>query len=209
MELEVYKIDGKKTDRKVQVNDKVFGIEPNDHAIYLDVKQYLANQRQGTHSTKERNEVMGSTRKMKRQKGTGTARFGDIKNPIFRGGGRTFGPSPRDYGFKLNKKLKNLARRSALSYKVKDNGFMIVEDFTLEDPKTRNFVEILNNFELAEQKILFVMTKADRNILLSIRNLKKARVINASDLNTYEILNANKLLVCESSLEQIEKLAAN
>ena len=206
MELEVYNISGRKTAKKARLNNKVFGIEPNDHAIYMDVKQHMANKRQGTHKTKERGEVKGSTRKIKRQKGTGTARFGDIKNPIFRGGGRTFGPEPRDYYFKLNKKLKKIARKSALTYKAKEKSIIIIEDFTFDAPKTKNFVELLNNLELQDKKILLVLGGTDKNIYLSSRNLPKTKVIKASDINTYDILNANNLLIAESSLAEIEKI---
>ncbi len=208
MELEVYKISGEKTSRKVKLNNSIFGIEPNDHAIYLDAKQYMANKRQGTHSSKERNAVKGSTRKIKRQKGTGTARFGDIKNPIFRGGGRTFGPEPRDYSFKLNKKLKKLARKSALSYKAKDKSIVILEDFTFEGPKTKDYVDMLANLKVADKKTLLVLPAVDNNAVLSARNLKKSKVILANSLNTYDILNANNLLIAESSMKEIEKQLA-
>ena len=206
MELEVYNINGQKTAKKVKLNDNIFGIEPNDHAIYLDVKQHQANSRQGTHKTKERGEIRGSTRKIKRQKGTGTARMGSIKNPILRGGGRTFGPRPRDYSFKLNKKLKRLARKSALSYKAKDNSIIILEDFAYDMPKTKNFVEFLKGFELQNKKVLLVLNKNDKNVYLSTRNLQKIKVISATDVNTYDILNANNILFVESSVEEIEKL---
>jgi large subunit ribosomal protein L4 len=209
MEVEVYNIQGKKTDRKVILDDTVFGIEPNDHAIYLDVKQFMANQRQGTHASKEKSMLSGSTRKLHRQKGTGGSRKGSVKNPLFRGGARIFGPHPRDYNFKLNKKLKKLARKSALSYKVKENGLIVVEDFTLETPKTRSFIEILKNLQIPDQKTVLVMTEADRNVILSSRNLRKVKVINATDLNTYEILNAGRLLLTESSVKEIEKIHQN
>ena len=205
MELEVYNISGQKTDKKVKLDKKVFGIEPNDHAIYLDVKQYMANQRQGTHKAKERNEIAGSTRKIKRQKGTGTARFGDIKNPIFRGGGRVFGPKPRDYYFKLNKKLKRLARVSALSYKAKEKGIIVIEDFSFEEPKTKNFIELLNNFELQGKRVLLVLDKMDNNVYLSSRNIQKTKIVSAQSINTYDILNASSMLVLESSIKEIEK----
>ena len=204
MEVEVYNINGAKTDRKVTLKDEIFGIEPNDHAIYLDVKQFMANQRQGTHSAKEKSTVSGSTKKLKKQKGTGGARAGSIKSPLFRGGARVFGPRPRDYDFKLNKKLKRVARLSALSYKVKDNNLMIVEDFSFEAPKTKNFVEMLKNFQLSGIKTLLVMPNADVNILLSARNLQKIKVIRAVDLNTYEILDAKRMIITESSLKDIE-----
>jgi large subunit ribosomal protein L4 len=208
MELEVYKINGQKSSKKVKLNDSIFGIDPNDHAIWLDTKNIMARRRQGTHSTKERNAITGSTKKIKRQKGTGTARFGDIKNPLFRGGGRIFGPQPRYYGFKLNKKVKKLARRSALTYKVKDNELLILEDFTFEQPRTKQFVELLGNFELTDKKILLVLPETNENIVLSARNLQKTKVINANSLNTYDILNANKLLIAESSMKEIEKILA-
>lgn len=206
MELEVYNISGQKTAKKVKLNDEIFAIEPNDHAIYLDVKQHMASRRQGTHKTKERGEVKGSTRKIKRQKGTGTARFGDIKNPIFRGGGRIFGPQPRDYGFKLNKKLKKLARKSALTYKAKENNIIVLEDFSYETPKTKSFIELLESFELQDKKVLLVMNKQDKNVYLSSRNLKKTKIVSASSINTYDILNANNLLIAESSVSEIEKI---
>ncbi len=206
MELEVYNISGQKTAKKAKLDDKIFGVEPNDHAIYLDVKQHMANRRQGTHKTKERGEVKGSTRKIKRQKGTGTARFGDIKNPIFRGGGRTFGPQPRNYFFKLNKKLKKVARKSALSYKAKEKSITILEDFSFDAPKTKSFIELISNFELNNKKVLLVLGDIDKNIYLSSRNLKKTKVVSASDINTYDILNANNLLIAESSLAEIEKI---
>ena len=206
MELEIYNINGNKTTKKVTLEDDIFNISPNDHAIYLDVKQYMANKRQGTHKTKERNEITGSRRKIKRQKGTGTARAGDIKSPIFRGGGRTFGPKPRDYSFKLNKKVKLLARKSALTYKAKDNNIFILEDFVFETPKTKNFVELLNNFNMTNKKILLVLSKANKNINLSSRNLKTIKIVNASALNTYDILNAKNLLIAESSIEEIKKI---
>ncbi len=208
MELEVYKISGEKTSRKVKLNKSIFGIEPNDHAIYLDAKQFMANKRQGTHSTKERNAVKGSTRKIKRQKGTGTARFGDIKNPIFRGGGRTFGPEPRDYSFKLNKKLKKLARKSALTYKAKDKSIVILEDFTFEGPKTKDYISMLDNLKVADKKTLLVLPAVDNNAILSSRNLKKSKIVLADSLNTYDILNCNNLLIAESSMKEIEKQLA-
>ncbi|MCB0805615.1 MAG: 50S ribosomal protein L4 [Bacteroidales bacterium] len=208
MELEVYNISGQKTSKKAELSDAVFGIEPNDHAIYLAVRQYMANQRQGTHSSKERSMVMGSTRKIKRQKGTGTARFGDIKNPLFRGGGRIFGPRPRDYSFKLNKKLRKLARLSALSYKAKENGIIILEDFSFDTPKTKTFADMLKSFELQDKKVLVIVNDNDNNLYLSSRNLQKAKVIRADSINTYDILNANSLLIAEGSLGVIEKMHA-
>jgi large subunit ribosomal protein L4 len=209
MELEVYNINGSKTSKKVSLSDEIFGIAPNDHAIWLDVKQHQANLRQGTHKTKERNEVVGSTRKIKRQKGTGTARAGSAKSPIFKGGGRTFGPKPRDYGFKLNKKVKILARKSALAYKAIDKSITVVEDFNFEEPKTREFTGMLKNFDLADKKTLVVLSEPDRNIILSARNLSNASVAQARMLNTYEILNASNLILSESSVAVIEEILGN
>lgn len=206
MELEVYKISGDKTSKKVTLSDEIFGITPNDHAIWLDVKLILANQRQGTSKAKERSEVSGSTRKIKRQKGTGTARSGDINSPVMRGGGRAFGPRPRDYEFKLNKKLRKLARKSALTYKAQENGIMILEDFKFEEAKTRNFTSLLKSFNLTDKKTLFVMPDTDNNLVLSSRNLKKAKVTRAEMLNTYDILNASNLLIAESSVPIIEEI---
>ena len=206
MKVTVYQNSGKKTKKKVELIDEIFAIEPNDHAIYLDVKQYLANQRHGTHKSKERADISGSTRKIKRQKGTGTARAGSIKSPLFRGGGRAFGPRPRDYGFKLNKKLKVLARKSALSYKSKEDGIMVLEDFIFETPKTKVYLEMLTSLELENKKTLLVLPKSDRNILLSSRNLPKAKVTTVDSLHTYDLLHADRLLISESSLEQIENL---
>ena len=207
MELEVLDIKGKGTGKKVKLDKDIFGIEPNDHAIYLDVKQYLAHQRQGTHKTKERSEVKGSTRKIKRQKGTGTARFGDIKNPIFRGGGRTFGPRPRTYSLKLNKKVKELARKSALSYKVKNNQVMIVQDFTLDQPKTKEFSDIRKNLKVDDKKSVFVLNERNKNVYLSSRNLQNSKVVTISELNTYDIMNASALLFVESSIDVLQKKA--
>ena len=207
MELEVLDIKGKGTGKKVKLDKDIFGIEPNDHAIYLDVKQYLAHQRQGTHKTKERSEVKGSTRKIKRQKGTGTARFGDIKNPIFRGGGRTFGPRPRTYSLKLNKKVKELARKSALSYKVKNNQVMIVQDFTLDQPKTKEFSDIRKNLKVDDKKSVFVLNERNKNVYLSSRNLQNSKVVTVSELNTYDIMNASALLFLESSIDVLQKKA--
>ena len=209
MELVVHKISGEETGKKVKLDKSIFGIEPNDHAIYLDAKQYLANARQGTHDSKERSDVMGSTRKIKRQKGTGTARAGSIKNPLFRGGGRVFGPHPHDYRFKLNKKVKRLARVSALSYKANDKGIIVLEDFTLEAPKTKKYLEILDNLKIKDQKTLLVLNDTDTNVLLSARNIPKAKVIRAESLNTYEILNAQKLVFVESSLKTVESMFSN
>jgi large subunit ribosomal protein L4 len=209
MELAVYNIKGEETGKNVTLNDSIFGIDPNDHAIYLDVKQYQANGRQGTHKAKERSEVAGSTKKIKKQKGTGTARAGDIKNPLFRGGGRTFGPRPRDYSFKLNKKVKKLARKSALSYKAKSDNIRIIEDFDLTLPKTKEYIEILNNLKLNEKKSLLVLNEQNKNIYLSSRNLQGAKVINASELTTYDIMNASVLLLFESSVDVLDNLLSN
>jgi large subunit ribosomal protein L4 len=206
MELAIYSIDGNKTSKTIDLNDNIFGIEPNDHAIYLDVKQYLANQRQGTHATKQRNEVAGSTRKLKKQKGTGGARIGDIKSPLLRGGGRAFGKKPRDYSFKVNKKVKRLARMSALAYKVKDNNVIVVEDFNFDTAKTKQYADLLKRFNMENKKSLLVIAEADRNIILSSRNLPKASVAIASDINTYQILNAQQIVFVESSLKAIENI---
>ena len=206
MEIEVYNIEGKKTSKKVSLDDSIFNIEPNDHVIYLDVKQHLANKRQGTHKAKERSELSGSTRKLRKQKGSGMARIGDINSPVLRGGARVFGPRPKDYNFKLNKKTKKLARKSALSYKVKDNNLFIVEDFNFEAPKTKSFIELLNNFSISNKKTLLVLSDSNKNVYLSSRNLKKAKVVSATDLNTYDILNAQNILVVESSLNKIEEV---
>ena len=205
MELAVYNISGQKTSKKVKLNKNIFGVEPNNHAIYLDVKQYLANQRQGTHKTKERGEIKGSTRKIKKQKGTGTARAGSIKNPIFRSGGRIFGPKPRNYGFKLNKKLKRVARLSALSQMAKEKNITVLEDFNFDTPKTKQYVDLLSNFELNGKKTLLVLNKPNNNIYLSTRNLEKTNVTTSANLNTYQILNAGNILMSESSLKEIEK----
>ena len=206
MKVTVYQNSGKKTKKKVELIDEIFAIEPNDHAIYLDVKQYLANQRQGTHKSKERAEISGSTRKIKKQKGTGTARAGSIKSPLFRGGGRAFGPRPRDHSFKLNKKLKVLARKSALSYKSKEEGIMVLEDFNFEAPKTKEFLKMLTSLELENKKTLLVLPNADKNILLSSRNLPKAKVTTVDSLHTYDLLHADSLLIRESSVETIANL---
>lgn len=204
MKVAVIDINGKKTGRSVELSDTVFGVEPNDHAIYLDVKQHLANKRQGTHKAKERAEVAGSTRKIKKQKGTGTARAGSIKSPVFRGGGRVFGPRPRTYGFKLNKGLKKLARQSALSMKAKEDNIVVIEAFDFEAPKTKEFTNILKALELENKKSLFVLEGTNNNVYLSSRNLKKADVIRGSELNTYNVLNANKVVISEACLEEIE-----
>ena len=203
MKVAVLDITGKDTGRKVELSKEVFGIEPNDHAIYLDVKQYLANQRQGTHKAKERAEIVGSTRKIKKQKGTGTARAGSIKSGVFRGGGRMFGPRPRDYSFKLNKNLKRLARKSALSIQANDKNLVVIEDFNFENPKTKNFVDVLKALELDTKKSLFVLGNENANVYLSSRNLKNSKVVKASEINTYSVLNANKVIVTEGSLEGI------
>lgn len=206
MELKVVDIKGKDTSKKVTLNSSVFGIEPNDHAIYLDVKQYLANQRQGTHKSKERAEIAGSTRKIKKQKGTGTARAGSIKSPVFRGGGRVFGPRPRSYSFKLNKKVKRLARKSALTYKAKEDNIIVMEDLLMKAPKTSEFVAILNNLKVADSKVLIVTADLDTNLYLSSRNIGKAKVVSADSLNTYDILNASKVVLAVSSIEKIDNV---
>ena len=203
MKVAVLDITGKDTGRKVELSSDVFGVEPNNHAIYLDVKQYLANQRQGTHKAKERAEITGSTRKIKKQKGTGTARAGSIKSGVFRGGGRMFGPRPRSYSFKLNKNLKRLARKSALSIQATDKNLVVIEDFNFETPKTKNFTNVLKSLELDTKKSLFVLAESNNNVYLSSRNLKNSKVLNASELNTYGILNANKIVLTEGSLEGI------
>ena len=203
MEVAVLDITGKDTGRKVELSKDVFAIEPNDHAIYLDVKQYLANQRQGTHKAKERAEITGSTRKIKKQKGTGTARAGSIKSGVFRGGGRMFGPRPRSYSFKLNKNLKRLARKSALSIQANDKNLVVIEDFNFDTPKTKNFVDVLKALELDTKKSLFVLGNENANVYLSSRNLKNSKVVNASEINTYGVLNANKVVITEGSLEGI------
>ncbi len=204
MELAVYNISGKKTSKKVKLNNKVFGVEPNNHAIYLDVKQYLANQRQGTHKSKERGEITGSTRKIKKQKGTGTARAGSIKNPLFRSGGRVFGPQPRDYGFKLNKKVKRVARASALTLMAKDKNITVLEDFNFDAPKTKQYLEILANLELSGKKTLLILNEPNQNIYLSARNLDRTNVTTSANLNTYQIMNAGNILMVESSVKEIE-----
>ena len=205
MEAKVLDFNGKDTGRKVQLSDSVFGIEPNNHAVYLDVKQYLANQRQGTHKAKERAEVAGSTRKIKKQKGTGTARAGSAKNPLFKGGGTVFGPRPRSYSFKLNKSLKRLARKSAFSIKAKESNIIVLEDFSFETPNTKNFINVLKALELDNKKSLFVLGESNKNVYLSSRNLKASNVISSSELSTYAILNTNTLVLLEGSLEVIEE----
>ncbi|WP_396139215.1 50S ribosomal protein L4 [Flavobacterium sp.] len=204
MEVKVLDINGKETGRKVQLSDSVFAIEPNKHAVYLDVKQYLANQRQGNHKAKERAEVAGSTRKIKKQKGTGTARAGSAKNPLFKGGGTVFGPRPRSYSFKLNKNLKRLARKSAFSLKVKESNLVVVEDFTFETPSTKNFINVLKSLGLENKKSLFVLGDSNKNVYLSSRNLKASSVVTTSELSTYAILNAKSLVLLEGAVDGIE-----
>ena len=208
MELKVYNINGSETGRTITLEDSIFAIEPNDHAIYLDVKQYLADNRQGTHKAKERSENAHSTRKLKRQKGTGGARSGDLKSPVFVGGGTIFGPKPRDYRFKLNIKVKRLARRSALAYKVNDNALTVVENFTFEGPKTKKMVEVINNLKLNDKKSLFVLENQNNFVSLSARNLTNVKVVNVSQLNTYDIVNAFNIVVCEGSLNEINRVLA-
>jgi len=204
MKVSVLDITGKDTGRQVELADSVFAIEPNNHAVYLDVKQHLANKRQGTHKAKERAEITGSTRKIKKQKGTGTARAGSIKSPVFRGGGRVFGPRPRNYSFKLNKTLKRIARRSALSLQAKDQNILVVENFNFEAPKTKNFVNVLKALELDNKKALFVLGESNNNVYLSSRNLERVKTVNASELSTYGIMNANKVVLLENALGEIE-----
>jgi large subunit ribosomal protein L4 len=204
MEVSVLDIQGKDTGRKVELSDAVFGIEPNNHAVYLDVKQFLANKRQGTSKAKERAEIAGSTRKIKKQKGTGTARAGSIKSPVFRGGGRIFGPRPQDHSFKLNKNLKKLARRSALSIQAKENNIIVLEDFNFEAPKTKNMTSVLKAFDSENKKSLFVLAESNKNVYLSSRNLKKVKTVTSTGLSTYELLNVNKIFLSEASLEGIE-----
>lgn len=206
MELNVYNIKGEVTDKKVTLDDSIFGIEPNDHVIWLDVKQYLANQRQGTHKSKERSEITGSTRKLIRQKGGGGARRGDIKSPVLVGGGRVFGPQPRDYSFKLNKKVKVLARKSALSLKARENAIIVVEDFDFDSPKTKRIVELTKKLQLADKKLLFILPGQNKNVYLSARNLGKVSVVTASDINTYGIMNCGSLVITESSVAVIDNL---
>jgi large subunit ribosomal protein L4 len=204
MKVSVYDITGKETGRQIELSDDVFAIEPNKHAVYLDVKQHLANRRQGTHKSKERAEIAGSTRKIKKQKGTGTARAGSIKSPVFRGGGRVFGPRPKDYSFKLNKNLKKLARKSALSLQAKQDNILVLEDFNFEAPKTKSFVNILKAFGIENKKSLFVLGDSNNNVYLSSRNLEGVKTVTNSGLNTYSVMNARKILIIESSLEGIE-----
>lgn len=208
MEVSVLNINGQETGRKVALNDAIFGIEPNDHVLYLDVKQFLANQRQGTAKAKERSEVSGSTRKLGRQKGGGGARRGDINSPVLVGGGRVFGPKPRDYRFKLNKKVKVLARKSALSYKMQENAIIVVEDFNFEAPKTKEFVNIIKNLKVEGKKTLLVLPEVNKNVYLSARNLKSAEVMTANTINAYKVLNADVLVISEKSLETIDQILA-
>lgn len=206
MQVEVLNISGKKTAKKVDLTDVIFGAEPSDHSIYLDVKHYLAAQRQGTHKAKERAEIARTTKKLKRQKGTGGARAGSMKSPVFVGGGRAFGPRPRDYSFKLNKKVKQLARVSALTYKAKENAITVLEDFTFEAPKTKNYVDLIKNLNLSDKKTLLVLGDTNKNVYLSSRNLEGAKVVTASELNTYDIVNATSLILSESSIKVLESL---
>lgn len=208
MEVKVINISGKETGAKVQLPDAIFAVEPNDHAIYLDVKQYLANQRQGTHKSKQRNEIAGSTRKLYKQKGTGGARAGSIKSPLFNGGGRIFGPQPRDYGFKLNKKLKSLARKSALTYKAQDNNIVVLEDFNFDSVKTKNYVQLVADLKLTDAKTLLVLPAANNNVYLSSRNIKKAKVVTAAELNTYDVLNAGTLLLTTETVKTLTEAFA-
>ncbi|MGV8964358.1 MAG: 50S ribosomal protein L4 [Candidatus Saccharimonadaceae bacterium] len=204
MELNIYNLQGEVTDKKVTLNDSIFGIEPNNHVIWLDVKQYRANQRQGTHKSKERNEITGSRRKLVKQKGSGGARRGDVKSPLLRGGGRAFGPKPRDYGFKLNKKEKALARRSAFSLKAQNNAIIVIEDFDLETPKTKSMIEMAANLKLTNKKLLLVLATQNKNVYLSARNLSRVNIVTASDINTYKILDCESLILTESSIVAID-----
>lgn len=206
MEVAVIKSSGEKTSKNVSLPETIFGIEPNDHAIYLDVKSYLANQRQGTHKSKQRNEISGSSKKLKKQKGTGGARAGNIKNPQFKGGGRVFGPQPRDYSFKLNKKVKDLARKSALTYKAKDNSIAILEDFSFEAPKTKQFLSMLAALSLADKKTLLVLPEVNKNVVLSGRNIQNTKVTTADQINTYDVMNADNVIFVESSITKVENL---
>ena len=206
MELNIYNIKGEVTDKKVTLNDSIYGIEPNDHVIWLDVKQYMANQRQGTHKSKERSEITGSTRKLIKQKGSGGARRGDIKSPVMVGGGRAFGPKPRDYSFKLNKKEKVLARKSALSLKAQNNAIVVVEDFNFEAPKTKNIVDLTKSLQLADKKLLLVLPNQNKSVYLSARILSKVKIVTASDINTYGIMDCATLVLAESSVAAIDNL---
>ncbi len=209
MELAIHKTDGKATSKKIKLDESVFGIEPNDHAIYLDVKQYLAAQRQGTSKSKERAEIHRTTKKLKRQKGTGGARAGSMKSPLFRGGGTVFGPKPRDYDMKLNKKVKALARKSALSYKAKENNIIVLEDFNFESPKTSQYTKLLSDLKVADKKTLLILGELNKNIYLSSRNLSRAKVVTISELTTYDILHAGNILFSESSVATIQNLLKN
>ncbi len=206
MEVAVLKPSGEQTSKKVSLSDVIFGIEPNDHAIYLDVKSYLANQRQGTHKAKQRNEISGSSKKLKKQKGTGGARAGNIKNPQFKGGGRVFGPVPRDYSFKLNKKVKDLARKSALSYKAKDNSIAVLEDFSFDAPKTKQYLSLLNALSLNDKKTLLILPEVNKNVILSGRNISNAKITTADNITTYDVMHADNVIIVESSLSKIETL---
>src|SRR6187402_3611332 len=206
MDVAVLKNSGEKVGRNITLSESVFGIEPNDHAIYLDIKSILANQRQGTHKAKQRNEIAGSSKKIKKQKGTGGARAGNIKNPLFKGGGRVFGPVPRDYSFKLNKKVKDLARKSALSYKAKDNSIAILEDFTFESAKTKQYTSMLNALSLGDKKTLLVLPESNKNVVLSGRNIKNAKVTTVDQINTYDVMNADNVIFVESSVSKVENL---
>lgn len=206
MEVAVLKSSGEQTSKKVNLSDVIFGIEPNDHAIYLDVKSYLANQRQGTHKSKQRNEISGSSKKLKKQKGTGGARAGNIKNPQFKGGGRVFGPVPRDYSFKLNKKVKDLARKSALSYKAKDNSIAVLEDFSFDAPKTKQYLSMLNALSLNDKKTLLILPEVNKNVILSGRNISNTKITTADNINTYDVMHADNVIFVESSLSKIETL---
>ena len=206
MEVSIIKYSGEQTGKKVNLSDAVFAIEPNDHAIYLDVKSFLANQRQGTHKSKQRNEIAGSSKKIKKQKGTGGARAGNIKNPQFKGGGRVFGPQPRDYSFKLNKKVKDLARKSALTYKAKDNAIAVLEDFNFETPKTKNYINLLNALSLADKKTLLVLPEVNKSVVLSGRNLKRTKITTVDQINTYDVMNADNVIFVESSVSKVENL---
>ena len=206
MEVAVLKSSGEKTSKKVSLSDEIFGIEPNDHAIYLDVKSFLANQRQGTHKSKQRNEISGSSKKLKKQKGTGGARAGNIKNPQFKGGGRVFGPVPRDYSFKLNKKVKDLARKSALTYKAKDNSIAVLEDFNFDKPKTKEYLALLKALSLGDKKTLLILPDANKNVVLSGRNVQNSKITTADQINTYDLMNADNLIFVESSISKVETL---
>lgn len=205
MELGVLSTSGKETGRTVQLDDSVFGIEPNNHAVYLEVKQYLAAQRQGTHKSKERSEIIGSTKKLKKQKGSGAARYGDIKNPLFKGGGRVFGPKPRNYRFKLNKSLKRLAKKSVLSIKMKENSVKVLENMSMDTPKTKEFINVLNALEVADKKALFILSEANKNVYLSSRNLPKAKVANYNEVSSYDLMNAGEVIFFEGAVEKFQE----